>query len=95
MLFFRLLPILLHLPLGLLWIFGLQNFFKDAWNVFDFITVIGSIVDAMVLEIGVRIRHFILVERTHCMAIETKSNVFLLFCVCVFRPFVCILQKTD
>lgn len=30
-----------------------QNFFKDAWNVFDFITVIGSIIDAMVLEIGV------------------------------------------
>lgn len=30
-----------------------QNFFKDAWNVFDFITVIGSIVDALVLELGV------------------------------------------
>ncbi|XP_031638629.1 voltage-dependent calcium channel type A subunit alpha-1 isoform X8 [Contarinia nasturtii] len=32
--------------------FGIKNFFKDAWNVFDFITVIGSIIDAMVLEIG-------------------------------------------
>lgn len=30
-----------------------QNFFKDPWNVFDFITVIGSIIDALVLELGV------------------------------------------
>ncbi|XP_065213855.1 voltage-dependent calcium channel type A subunit alpha-1 [Planococcus citri] len=26
--------------------FGVRNFFKDAWNVFDFICVIGSLVDA-------------------------------------------------
>uniref|UniRef100_T1HGE4 Voltage-dependent calcium channel type A subunit alpha-1 n=1 Tax=Rhodnius prolixus TaxID=13249 RepID=T1HGE4_RHOPR len=30
--------------------FGVRNFFKDPWNTFDFITVIGSIVDALVLE---------------------------------------------
>ncbi|KAL1138768.1 hypothetical protein AAG570_008830 [Ranatra chinensis] len=30
--------------------FGVRNFFKDPWNIFDFITVIGSIVDALVLE---------------------------------------------
>ncbi|KAL0121113.1 hypothetical protein PUN28_008671 [Cardiocondyla obscurior] len=32
--------------------FGVKNFFKDAWNTFDFITVIGSIVDALVIEFG-------------------------------------------
>ncbi|XP_011688054.1 PREDICTED: voltage-dependent calcium channel type A subunit alpha-1-like isoform X2 [Wasmannia auropunctata] len=32
--------------------FGVKNFFKDAWNIFDFITVIGSIVDALVVEFG-------------------------------------------
>ncbi|XP_078045544.1 calcium voltage-gated channel subunit cacophony isoform X7 [Augochlora pura] len=32
--------------------FGVRNFFKDAWNTFDFITVIGSIVDALVIEFG-------------------------------------------
>uniref|UniRef100_A0A1B0DPU1 Ion transport domain-containing protein n=1 Tax=Phlebotomus papatasi TaxID=29031 RepID=A0A1B0DPU1_PHLPP len=32
--------------------FGVKNFFKDPWNIFDFITVIGSIIDALVLEIG-------------------------------------------
>ncbi|KAL0121136.1 hypothetical protein PUN28_008671 [Cardiocondyla obscurior] len=32
--------------------FGYKNFFKDAWNTFDFITVIGSIVDALVIEFG-------------------------------------------
>uniref|UniRef100_A0A8D9A768 Voltage-dependent L-type calcium channel subunit alpha n=1 Tax=Cacopsylla melanoneura TaxID=428564 RepID=A0A8D9A768_9HEMI len=30
--------------------FGIKNFFKDPWNTFDFITVIGSIVDAAVQE---------------------------------------------
>nr|XP_033322106.1 voltage-dependent calcium channel type A subunit alpha-1 isoform X4 [Megalopta genalis] len=34
--------------------FGCKNFFKDAWNTFDFITVIGSIVDALVIEFGER-----------------------------------------
>ncbi|EGK96851.1 AGAP002578-PC [Anopheles gambiae str. PEST] len=33
--------------------FGVKNFFKDPWNIFDFITVIGSIIDALVLELGV------------------------------------------
>ncbi len=28
-----------------------QNFFKDSWNTFDFITVCGSVVDALVMEI--------------------------------------------
>ncbi|XP_043276724.1 voltage-dependent calcium channel type A subunit alpha-1 isoform X14 [Venturia canescens] len=32
--------------------FGPKNFFKDPWNTFDFITVIGSIVDALVVEFG-------------------------------------------
>ncbi|XP_044762299.1 voltage-dependent calcium channel type A subunit alpha-1 isoform X13 [Coccinella septempunctata] len=34
--------------------FGIKNFFKDPWNTFDFVTVIGSIVDAMVVEFGER-----------------------------------------
>ncbi|KAI4479315.1 hypothetical protein M0804_011100 [Polistes exclamans] len=34
--------------------FGCKNFFKDSWNTFDFITVIGSIVDALVIEFGER-----------------------------------------
>ncbi|XP_060812329.1 voltage-dependent calcium channel type A subunit alpha-1 isoform X13 [Bombus pascuorum] len=32
----------------------MKNFFKDAWNMFDFVTVIGSIVDALVIEFGER-----------------------------------------
>ncbi|XP_057324911.1 voltage-dependent calcium channel type A subunit alpha-1 isoform X2 [Microplitis mediator] len=32
--------------------FGCKNFFKDPWNTFDLITVIGSIVDALVVEFG-------------------------------------------
>ncbi|KAK3929329.1 Voltage-dependent calcium channel type A subunit alpha-1, partial [Frankliniella fusca] len=32
--------------------FPFQNYFKDAWNTFDFVTVVGSIVDALVIELG-------------------------------------------
>ncbi|XP_024882862.1 voltage-dependent calcium channel type A subunit alpha-1 isoform X18 [Temnothorax curvispinosus] len=39
--------------------FGVKNFFKDAWNTFDFITVIGSIVDALVIEFGDQLRDVI------------------------------------
>ena len=30
-----------------------QNYFRDPWNVFDFITVVGSITDVLVTEFGV------------------------------------------
>lgn len=32
---------------------SLQNYLKDAWNVFDFVTVLGSITDILVTEINV------------------------------------------
>ncbi|XP_038191792.1 voltage-dependent N-type calcium channel subunit alpha-1B isoform X2 [Arvicola amphibius] len=31
--------------------FGVLNYFRDAWNVFDFVTVLGSITDILVTEI--------------------------------------------
>ncbi|MEQ2212707.1 hypothetical protein XENOCAPTIV_003673 [Xenoophorus captivus] len=34
--------------------FGPLNYLKDAWNVFDFVTVLGSITDILVTEINVR-----------------------------------------
>ncbi|KAG5329127.1 CAC1A protein, partial [Acromyrmex charruanus] len=34
--------------------FGVKNFFKDTWNIFDFMTVIGSIIDAVMIEFGDR-----------------------------------------
>ena len=32
--------------------FGVRNYFIDGWNRFDFITVVGSITDALVTELG-------------------------------------------
>ena len=32
----------------------MQNFFKDSWNTFDFITVCGSVVDALVMEVTLK-----------------------------------------
>ena len=31
-----------------------QSYFKDQWNTFDFVTVVGSIVDALMVEFAVR-----------------------------------------
>lgn len=30
--------------------FGFRSYFRDRWNMFDFITVVGSIVDALMVE---------------------------------------------
>ena len=30
-----------------------QNYFKDAWNIFDCVTVLGSVTDILVTELGV------------------------------------------
>lgn len=32
---------------------GFQSYFKDSWNIFDFVTVVGSIVDALMVEFAV------------------------------------------
>nr|XP_015204427.1 PREDICTED: voltage-dependent P/Q-type calcium channel subunit alpha-1A [Lepisosteus oculatus] len=32
--------------------FGILNYFRDAWNIFDFVTVLGSITDILVTELG-------------------------------------------
>ncbi|XP_043938320.1 voltage-dependent P/Q-type calcium channel subunit alpha-1A [Protopterus annectens] len=32
--------------------FGVMNYFRDAWNIFDFVTVLGSITDILVTEYG-------------------------------------------
>jgi len=32
--------------------YGFRNFIKDSWNIFDTITVVGSVVDAAVIEYG-------------------------------------------
>uniref|UniRef100_A0A8C0A145 Voltage-dependent N-type calcium channel subunit alpha n=1 Tax=Anas zonorhyncha TaxID=75864 RepID=A0A8C0A145_9AVES len=39
--------------------FGVLNYFRDAWNVFDFVTVLGSITDILVTEIAVSTDNFI------------------------------------
>ncbi|XP_055947185.1 voltage-dependent calcium channel type A subunit alpha-1-like [Argiope bruennichi] len=32
--------------------YGCKNFFRDPWNTFDFITVVGSVIDVLVMELG-------------------------------------------
>ena len=35
-----------------------QSYFKDSWNTFDFVTVLGSIVDALMVEFAVSIFNY-------------------------------------
>jgi len=55
--------------------YWLQNFFKDPWNTFDFITVIGSIIDALVIELGVSKTE--VVETSWCMACSSAPMISL------------------
>lgn len=32
--------------------FGVRNYFRDPWNIFDFITVLGSVTDVLVVELA-------------------------------------------
>lgn len=47
---------LFPLSLLILLLFCSQNYFKDAWNIFDCVTVLGSITDILVTELGVSSR---------------------------------------
>jgi hypothetical protein len=40
-----------------------KNYFSDSWNIFDFVTVIGSIIDAIYSEFSVKktIKNFYLI----------------------------------
>ena len=53
--------------------YWLQNFFKDPWNTFDFITVIGSIIDALVIELGVSKTEVVAISR--CMACSSAPMI--------------------
>jgi len=48
----------------MLWSVGVQNYFQDSWNVFDFITVIGSVTDVLVSEFDVRWFTYLLYDVT-------------------------------
>ena len=57
----------------------LQNYFRDPWNVFDFITVVGSIVDVLIsfISIGVSKRS----------PGPSTCVIFIHLCVYVFSPW--------
>lgn len=63
-----------------------QNYFKDAWNIFDCVTVLGSITDILVTELGVSTTLFILICRflfffnrnLYCEVKTVKADVMLL-----------------
>ncbi|CAG9783214.1 unnamed protein product [Diatraea saccharalis] len=61
--------------------FGCTNFFKDPWNTFDFITVIGSIIDALIMEFGTDLAENcadISCQQTHLSVVDNIGNYFYL-----------------
>ncbi|KAF8570028.1 hypothetical protein P879_01026 [Paragonimus westermani] len=56
--------------------FGPKNYFRDRWNIFDFITVIGSITDVLVSELQVsNFFRGILVSIVGCVGVCTAALV--------------------
>lgn len=57
-----------------------QNYFKDAWNIFDCVTVLGSITDILVTELGVSspildvCSHVCVLNRRTVMAVNRHDN---------------------
>ncbi|XP_053380538.1 voltage-dependent calcium channel type A subunit alpha-1-like isoform X4 [Mercenaria mercenaria] len=58
--------------------FGIKNYFRDAWNIFDFVTVLGSILDVMINEFG---------ERVAEMVTGKEQGDYVGFNVGIFRLF--------
>jgi len=59
----------------------LQNYFRDSWNVFDFITVVGSVVDVIVTERDVR--NTCIMPRFHLTSMTTVAQTSLNLICCV------------
>ncbi|KAL1421244.1 hypothetical protein MTO96_023221 [Rhipicephalus appendiculatus] len=62
--------------------FGVRNFFKNPWHTFDFITVIGSIIDVLVMETGVPRRFQ---KCTHQSVVTFQLNFFSVGFLRLFR----------
>lgn len=56
--------------------FGFKNYFRDSWNTFDFITVIGSIVDAVISEYTVRFLLFLASLSEWSVSLQVDSFLF-------------------
>ena len=56
--------------------FFFQNYFGDAWNVFDFIIVLGSFIDIIYTEVNVSIHAIPLPQNLCKMAVLKKKIDF-------------------
>lgn len=53
----------------------LQNYLKEPWNVFDFVTVIGSITDILFTEINVRAAGSAGRIKYHCVCLKLRLTL--------------------
>uniref|UniRef100_A0A8C2SJH2 Voltage-dependent P/Q-type calcium channel subunit alpha n=1 Tax=Capra hircus TaxID=9925 RepID=A0A8C2SJH2_CAPHI len=70
--------------------FGILNYFRDAWNIFDFVTVLGSITDILVTEFG---NNFINLSFLRLFRAGYTIRILLWTFVQSFKalPYVCLL----
>lgn len=59
----------------------IQNFVKDPWNVFDFVTVVGSIIEALVFVMGVSLTLYLTLK----FSSSQLSNESHIKPICSFR----------
>nr|XP_015195610.1 PREDICTED: voltage-dependent P/Q-type calcium channel subunit alpha-1A-like [Lepisosteus oculatus] len=66
--------------------FGILNYFRDAWNIFDFVTVLGSITDILVTELGVSARTGVCACPAQCACVSVERGRGLCKCPCWLSP---------
>ena len=57
--------------------FFFQSYFKDPWNTFDFVTVVGSIVDALMVEFAVSLNLLFYTFAIYSTLYITKTSLIL------------------
>ena len=67
-----------------------QSYFKDRWNMFDFITVLGSIVDALMVEFAVRAKKLFPNFKIICLQVLFIQRIAVDFfgLVCILEPYI-------
>ena len=59
-----------------------QSYFKDHWNTFDFVTVVGSIVDALMVEFAVSTKYILplfYILTTHYSKTNSENVIFIFY----------------
>lgn len=73
----------------------LQNYLKEAWNIFDFVTVLGSITDILVTELKVSLFHSFRELKLKSILMHNSRKISLEFCNPIKPRVKLLINKND